>query len=343
MLTTRDFPQANTLEKVIKATEFIAEGERSDLEIGRFIGGNPDRKPEAIARDGRYYREATELMGLVVTDNNTSSLTSNGQEFVSLLSEVDKKDYMAKCIVETPVFQSALKYISESAPTQAEFNKWIAGIYPGEESTANRRRSTIQNYLLDAGLVRRENNEFKIVKFVGGLTALTSTKFKTLGTTFQIGALPTAPNNSGVLKSSYELDIQKTERAKLVHWKLIDGKAKALIQMGIEPTTLGPIDLFAKTDSEVVFYEMKSITPDSGNFQPQIRKAISQLYEYRYLAKEPNAKLSIVASSKIPPDLSWMETYLPEDRKIAFEWTSDFEKFHTEESSKKLLGDLSTP
>ena len=117
--------------------------------------------------------------------------------------------------------------------------------------------------------------------------------------------------------------------------------AERLRQRGAVPKANRYVDLSARLDEEDYLFEMKSTTKD--NPHSQIRRGLSQLYEYRYLAKEPNAKLSIVASSKIPPDLSWMETYLPEDRKIAFEWTSDFEKFHTEESSKKLLGDLSTP
>ena len=335
MVNTEDFPQADRLTNVGQVAVAISQGKSSDTEIESFIGMNSE------GRQGRYYRKAAEILGLVATHENSSSLTPLGLEFVDLNTATERSDYLAKCIVETPVFQGALNYINTNSPTQTELNGWFASYYPGALATAIRRRTTFQNYLLEAGLVGQIGDKFHILKFAGGLKLLTTSNYQEEKVKYIQGNLPSQPKATVKSKSTYDFDALKLERAKLLHWKLVDGKAKALIRAGIEPATLGPIDLFAKKEAELVFYEMKSIASSGENFQSQIRKAISQLYEYRYLAKEPSARLCIVTSSEIPKDLSWMKAYLPADRLVAYEWTSDFDKFQADESSRKILGGFS--
>ncbi len=84
-------------------------------------------------------------------------------------------------------------------------------------------------------------------------------------------------------------------------------------------------------------YEMKSISHDWTNGMKQIRRAVSQLYEYRYVYGMPEAILSIVTNAEVPKSWKWVTSYLAKDRAIAYEWTSDFVNFHTDALSSALL------
>src|SRR5262244_1475957 len=62
----------------------------------------------------------------------------------------------------------------------------------------------------------------------------------------------------------------------------------------------------------------KSISAE--NWLSQIRSAVSQLYEYRYIHELKQAKLCLVLSS--PPPEQWIISYLEEDRSIHLCWLS---------------------
>lgn len=66
---------------------------------------------------------------------------------------------------------------------------------------------------------------------------------------------------------------------------------------------------------------MKSTT--DGNVHSQIRRAISQLYEYRYLQEVPAAKLVIVLESPPPREKRWIVDYVVKDRKLLIAWDGD--------------------
>ena len=98
------------------------------------------------------------------------------------------------------------------------------------------------------------------------------------------------------------------------------------------------IDLYSHNEGSLVIYEMKSV--ESDNLHAQARKAISQLYEYRYIFGEPAATLCIVTNARAKKDEAWLVDYLAKDRAIAYEWTDDFVNFHCDNSSLALLGDF---
>jgi len=83
---------------------------------------------------------------------------------------------------------------------------------------------------------------------------------------------------------------------------------------------------------------MKSINSERSNTLSQIRRAISQLYEYRYIYGQPDASLSIVTNAELSRSQAWLASYLAKDRRIAYEWTTDFQVFHADDASKRLLG-----
>lgn len=79
------------------------------------------------------------------------------------------------------------------------------------------------------------------------------------------------------------------------------------------------IDLLATVDTQTYIFEVKS--NNTRNALSQIRKAIAQLYEYRYRAVLPHAVLCIVLQQK--PSQEWVVDYLINDRKILVCWLVD--------------------
>lgn len=79
------------------------------------------------------------------------------------------------------------------------------------------------------------------------------------------------------------------------------------------------IDAYAVLDSGPAIFEVKSIT--ESNERDQIRHAVSQLYEYRFLHSMADASLWIVFSQA--PSSQWYIDYLAGDRGIRVVWIDD--------------------
>jgi len=79
------------------------------------------------------------------------------------------------------------------------------------------------------------------------------------------------------------------------------------------------IDAYAVLDGGPAIFEVKSIT--ESNERDQIRHAVSQLYEYRFLHSMADASLWIVFSQA--PSSQWYIDYLAGDRGIRIVWIDD--------------------
>jgi hypothetical protein len=331
MITTADFPQADRLQQVGQVTMAIANGQFSDSEIEAFIGLTSD------GRQGRYYRKAAEILGLISNDQNVAVLTVRGQEYSSLQNEISKTDFLAQSLVETPIFKKALEYISRNQPTSDQLRAWFISIYPGESSTAARRYSTFVSYLRDAGLAYISGESVEVRKYIGSILKQESeAKSKLIGK--NLAEFPNHSPKSGTEDFiTSQIDAQKLERANMTHWKLVDAKSTFLTEKNVVPFDNKNVDLFAGANGQKILYEMKSVNKEGSNFLPQVRKAVSQLYEYRYIYNEPDAALCIVTNCKIKQEESWLLDYLARDRLIAYEWTSDFKSFECDAKSSEIL------
>lgn len=332
MADTDEFPQANNILNVGKAVLAVAGGRHSDIEIERYL------KMHSGGRQGRYHRKAAELLGLISSHANNAKLTALGTEFSILNTDIERIDYLARCIVEAPVFRDALELVDQQNPTSDKMRQWFVDSYDGAHATAVRRYSTFLNYVKRADLVSEKGGHLQLKRFAVGLLPHQNINAAQAQPTYQIGNVPNAPNTMRGQTIAYEVDVQKHEQAKMSHWKLVNAKAAQLKAKNFQVATLGPIDLVARDQNAVTFYEMKSIANDGLNFQAQIRKAVSQLYEYRFLALEANAKLCIVTNASVPQQLNWLQEYLAGDRKIGFEWTTNFIQFDSDVSTRGLLG-----
>jgi len=229
MVTTADFPQADRLEQVGKVAIAIAKGNQADAEIEDFIG------LDSAGRQGCYYRLAAEVLGLISNQHNHAVLTPLGKEYADLTSNASRMDFLARCLVDTPVFREALRYIHLHKPSDGQLRQWFQSFYPGARSTADRRFHTFISYIRDAGLLKRSANLNQLQKYSGSIVKQTKPPSQGLtGRKLKLSST-TAPTTSSTGVIRVDVVAQKRERANLIHWQLIDGKSSFLADRDLEP------------------------------------------------------------------------------------------------------------
>jgi hypothetical protein len=140
------------------------------------------------------------------------------------------------------------------------------------------------------------------------------------------GADSRVPDSSAIHQAhsasrSTTLDLiarRKLAWANSTHEGMVSHLAHELRKRGYEPQYNTFIDLFCSRERDAIIFEVKSIS--AHNCLSQIRSAVSQLYEYRYIHELKQARLCIVLSS--PPPEQWIISYLEEDRSIHLCWLS---------------------
>lgn len=113
----------------------------------------------------------------------------------------------------------------------------------------------------------------------------------------------------------------KRQKRNLAHKELVDKMERWLLDIGAQPQENDHIDLFAKIPGDGSFiFEMKS---GGDSLLEQIRKGLSQLYEYRYryqeVIKDNHVSLCLVLPEN-PTNIPWITDYLCDDRDINICW-----------------------
>lgn len=326
-LKTRDFPQADKLEQVGRVAIAIAEGNRTDTDIEKHIG------LASKGRQGRYYRHAADILGLITSSQNHSDLTPLGVEYSSLVNPKAQTDFLIRCVLETSVFQQAIAYINKFNPNNSQLKVWFIKQYPGSPVTAKRRFSTFMNYieyLIKYKIIKETKSKYNLIKHTG---VAVKQKKKLTGKGIGKRKFKSYSKDNKIINA--EIDAQKKDRANINHWNLITAKSKFLHDKKFSAVENDLIDLYSEDKKDIVIYEMKSMT--EINFKSQFRKAIAQLYEYRYIFSVPEARICMVTNFPISTKHKWAVDYLTKDRGIAYEWTDDFKTFECHTNSKPLL------
>ena len=129
---------------------------------------------------------------------------------------------------------------------------------------------------------------------------------------------PRAFVSSGSTVDPFETIIRR-EKANREHSRILNMLAAFLRLRYDDVFENAFIDLMVTADEQQFLFEVKS--NNNRNVLSQIRKAIAQLYEYRYRSELPQAILCIVLQQKPPQD--WVIDYLLNDREILVCWLVD--------------------
>lgn len=335
-IKSSDLPQADRLESVLSAVIAIGGSARTDIDIANQI-------PSIVGddRQGRYYRNAAEMLGFVTNRRNNAILTVKGQEL--LKNPVLSNPLFISSVLNLQVYQKLLPYLElyPNGLSRQEIQDYLQSIADPNmgPSMIPRRISTIIAWPKTLGFLRQNTvGRFVIVNKLNNELPV-----------FEIHdidqpILPATGNLSEYLEIeqraskakkeiTYFKDQNKLERATNAHISLVNLVAYKIRKKGRIPKSNQLIDLAVRFDFDYLF-EMKST--NNSNVRSQIRKGMSQLYEYRYLQSKPNAKLVLVVEMPLGVDHSWMIEYMEIDRNINLVWDGNNELFGSDRAKKEL-------
>ncbi|MBI5724887.1 MAG: hypothetical protein HZA50_13085 [Planctomycetes bacterium] len=340
LIKTKEIPQADTFSNVIKTVIAVASGKTTYQEIAIAIG-------EKGLRQGRYYRKAGEILGLLDKGGiNHAVLTSRGEEYLNAKGQ-NQKVIMVQSILNARIFQRVIPFLESKLPRGAksdEFVDFLKGVTEPTtgETTLPRRASTIIGWLKAVGLVEVKQDQYILCKLPDEINAIpfVDESEPLLPHAFSLSEYQDmeikASANARTI--SYIVDETKIERANASHRMLTNLVASRIRAVGAFPRYNSLVDLAAKISGKSFIFEMKSM--GNTNVRAQIRRGISQLYEYRYLQNVPGAQLVLVVEQPLSRELGWMADYLINDRGIILVWDGDRKHLHCSQSHREILNFL---
>lgn len=128
----------------------------------------------------------------------------------------------------------------------------------------------------------------------------------------------------------------RREKANREHARILSMLAASIRLKGYQAYENTYIDLFSSTEDNSFVFEVKS--NNSRNALSQIRKAIAQLYEYRYRSDKTGAILCIVLQQE--PPQQWVIDYLLHDRDILICWLVDEVRLECPDECRRVLATI---
>lgn len=145
-------PQADELSKVITTVEAVFNDYKTDQKIADYVGFTD--------RQGRYYRLAAEILGLLDNNNNNATLTQLGEELI-VLDDENRLKKIRTLLRQNDLFHKVLNKIEsdENGSSRLQILSFLSSLIDGAESTITRRYSTIINWLVYSSLLKLDIRE----------------------------------------------------------------------------------------------------------------------------------------------------------------------------------------
>jgi len=335
-ITSSDLPQADRLESVLLTVIAVGDGARTDIEIANRIPGI-----EGDDRQGRYYRNAAEMLGFISNQRNNATLTSKGTELLN--NPTLTNPLFIASVLNLEVYQKLLPFMElhPEGLTRQEIESYLQSIAdPGiGPSMIPRRISTIIAWPRTLGFLRQtDDGRLQIQNNLSGdlpVFEIQDDDQPLLPVTGDLSEYQEIEQR--ILRAQQEVAYFKDqailERATNAHIALVNLVSQRIRQNGGIPKSNQLIDLAVRLDQDYIF-EMKSTNDD--NVRSQVRKGMSQLYEYRYLQNKPDAKLILVIEKPLGASHSWMLDYMESDREISMVWDGNEELYGSERTRNEL-------
>ena len=334
-IKSSDIPQADKIESVLKTIIAVGNNKRTDIEIANSIEGI-----RGDSRQGRYYRRAAELLGFITNSRNNAALTRRGELFMS--SPTMTNPIVLQSVLELKLYQNLIPFMElyPEGLSREEIMNFLSTIADPNmgESMIQRRISTILAWPKTLGIISSNENGY-----------ILNNKINLPATTFEILDVeqPILLNKNNLTEFdeiisrsngareliTFHRNQAKMDRAIKSHSRLVNITAKKIRNAGRIPKSNILIDLAVNIDYDYLF-EMKSTS--NLNVRSQVRKGISQLYEYRYLQNLPNAKLILVLERPLEDQNNWLLDYTENDREIHLIWDGNDELYGTNKSKSEL-------
>jgi hypothetical protein len=332
-LPSKFIPQADLLEDVVRVAQAVKLGATSFQAIASYIG--------KVDRQGRYYRLAAEIIGLISNRHNHSELTPLGKDFLEASSDQQAR-MLREAVLNSKLFKRLVPFLElyPKGVTKQSLENFMAEVTEQVgETMMDRRVSTVVSWLSSLGMLREEGTRYVLTEALPNDVG--PIEYDEIGE-------PLFPKTASLReyrevaerakKAHKSVSIMRNdaavERASNEHRRLVNLVASRVRSAGVLPRCNQLIDLAARVHNTAYLFEMKSTTPK--NMRSQIRVGISQLFEYRYLQDTPKAALVLVVESPLPEDLNWMQHFLEKDRQIRLIWDGHDQLFASSETKKEL-------
>lgn len=306
-LNSWDVPQADRLADVVRAAEAVASGKTGFDDIARSI--------DKGERQGRYYRHATELLGLTRRiEPNESAVTERGQQLAALGRGEERRLSLARWALDIAAIRYAFDVIASQygcTPASVAASLHAAGL---NLRTAERRVHTLLSWLEDLRMIERrdgllyalwrpspETPEAEILDEPETEPAAPAPSVLGMPPVFRLPRPAPAA-------LQYEVDLVARERANRAHAELVRAMADELRASGSTPYSSPLLDLYAERHSISFVFEMKSCT--SRNLHRQVRQGVAQLLEYSYRYKLRSPVLCLVLESEPTGRNAWLIDYV---------------------------------
>lgn len=334
-IQSNDLPQADRIESVILATVAIANGATTDIEIANQVPGI-----EGDDRQGRYYRRAAEILGFITNTRNNAQITPKGLQVAN--NPVLTNPTLLASVINLNLYQKLLPFIelNPQGLTRQEIIDYLQSIAVANigPSMIPRRISTIISWIRTLGIIEQVGDRYRIANAIIPSMPVIDMKdiqqpiLPATGALQEYQTVEQRISNANEIITVYK-NQARLERANNAHRTLVNLVADRVRGAGGIPKANQFIDLATTLEQDFIF-EMKSTT--AGNVNAQIRKGISQLYEYRYLENKPEANLILVIENPLTHDESWILDYMETDRNIHLVWDGNGNLYGSQNTRDQL-------
>ncbi|MEG4904452.1 DUF7226 domain-containing protein [Microcoleus sp. F10-A1] len=331
-----EIPQADRLSEVVRTVICIAQGGTTFQDIAAFIN--------KVDRQGRYYRKAAEIIGMIETpQRNHSVLTALGQQFIQSGATLNNP-LLIQSVLNARVFQRIIPYLELNTVNGVDREDIVSFIVSVADiigdTMAPRRFSSVVAWLEELQIIQRHGDRFylanNIINNSVPILNFTNVDEPLLPRTTNLQEYQTVEmrtNRASETVVTYR-NQAATERADNAHRRIVNLVADRIRNVGAIPRYNQLIDLATRVNNTDFIFEMKSITDD--NSKSQVRSGLSQLYEYSYLQNLPTASLVLVIERPLPANTQWMVDYLETNRNIQVVWDGDNNLYGTQRSRELL-------
>lgn len=338
-LPTREVPQADTFQFVLRTVDLVAQ------DISKFQGIAANLGVDE--RQGRYYRLAAEILGFIrqVPRRNHAVLTDAGKRFVAG-TPAQRTEMAAAAVLHARIMQRIISFLEikgSRGASRKEIEQFITSVTRTTPGMVRRRFSTIISWLTDIGVLKEKDGRYVLDNQLPEEITTVEYEAEDEPLSPQKPDLKTYQNVSRRAKEasgylSVIVNEAARERANDAHRMLTDLVARKIKAAGAIPKYNRYIDMSTVLDGTPYLFEMKS-TRDT-NAHDQVRRAVSQLYEYRYLQDVPEAKLVVVIENPLPAEKTWLLDYVVKDRQMLIAWDGDRRSLHYPPDLTSNLGFL---
>lgn len=329
-LNTSEVPQADDLQKVLLVLQFVADGAKTQQDMGTRLG--------YVERQGRYYRLAAQILGLIESEHNSATLTDMGKALIES-NPADQLCILQNQIIKAPLFRRVFIFLEKNPLGSInDIANVISELTKTTESMSHRRGATVLSWLKYANFIDYDsgNYQFKGIPFGVSVVDFGNLEEPIIPQNHAFSEYEELSRRNSGAAETINVEIRSVARERAVdsHNMLTNLMAEKIRSANAVPRRNPLIDLAASINGKNYIFEIKSA--NLGNVRDQMRKGIAQLYEYKYLHGNKDTQLVLVMENHFEPQFGWIKDYLVRDRKILYIWDGDG-AFHCTE---QIVGDL---